>query len=989
MKRILLLAFLLNINYLFAQNITAESLESNYFGDSYPVEMTALGNTIAFTSLNSGYQRSLRFYNPADNTMFTIGYHPNATNLNTIGENLFYTRSSSANELWKTNGTPEGTVLVKDIAISGYFGDFIVYDGKLYFTFTNQDNSNRQLWVSDGTETGTHVLKDLNDGTYNDGISNLFIFNGSLYFTGQTQQSGYELWKSDGTEAGTMLFADIAPGAASAAPQKPIIFNNTFYFIASTPTNGAELWKSDGTVEGTSLFKEFVAGPNGVSLYSPFSGISVSDDYFIFMVNYNNSNRLWKSNGTDEGSQQLKIIDYQADNFTTFSDFTILNNVPYFISSDFFNSGTHIWTTDGTIEGTVVAVNTTLANAGSISLLTAADNYLIFNATGMESYNPRPWVTDGTQEGTHLLKDVSLQGSSAGNLAFVPIGNRLYFPAGYGSLNGVELWYTDGTEQGTAMTPDILHFYSGTLTGLGRFSSSVLNGSLIFAGNNGISGTEPFISDGTAAGTHVIKDINPGDFVSCGFTNEHENDIFIKAGNKLFFNGYGNGTGSEIFVTDGTEQGTKLVKDIAPGSGWSVSAYTYFMSYNDIFYFKANDNIHGNELWRTDGTEEGTWLVKDINPGSESGVNASNSLQMQNKNYAVYNGSLFFVANDGTGEAVWKTNGTVESTLKVITLPATNGYPVIIAANNNKIFITTTGLNILYGSDGTQEGTVLIQSDINSNYMHFLHNTIVNNELYYNVNTNTTGRSIFRSDGTPAGTVLVKGDLATDHGMKFMQSCGDTIFFGLGSNDWLSWSCDEIWKTDGTANGTIMLTQTDGINLFQDYSCIQSNLIFTKPTSTPNLWISDGTVLNTYPIDVTVSNGTQFEEYYGINSIFGVINNKIYMAGNTYDGGNELYVANIESILSTEQPQDELIAEHNQNDIILFPNPSNGQVTIYSKSNAIIYSIEIYDLAGKKLYETTVNNTQYKLQANDMASGVYLVKVKSSNGTETQKLIRT
>ncbi|MFP9098842.1 ELWxxDGT repeat protein [Flavobacterium sp. RHBU_24] len=989
MKKILYLFLIIScITASSAQNIDATLLETNFVGDSYPMDMTALGDKIGFTSLNINYQRSLRFYNPATNSMYTEGYQTDAANLNVVADNLFFTSSSNSKELWKTDGTPENTVLVKDLGESGYFGEFIVYDSKLYFTFTNHNYNNiRQIWVSDGTEAGTHVLKNLNTVPFNDDTSNLFVFNGSLYFSGKTPEAGYELWKSDGTESGTVLFADIAPGTANAGPQKPIIFGNNFYFVAATPTAGAELWKSDGTAEGTTLFKEFVTGANGISVYTDLSGIVVSDEYFIFMVNYGASNRLWKSNGTPEGTTQLKIINYPAENFTTFSNFTLLNNTPYFIASDYFGSGTQIWTTDGTVDGTVVAVDTVLANAGSITLLTAADDYLIFKASGMQSYNPKPWITDGTQQGTHLLKDINIEGTSAGNFAFVHIGDKVYFPGGYESANGVELWYTDGTEQGTAMTPDIRHSYSGTLSGPGRFSSSIFNGSLIFAGNNGLSGTEPFISNGTAAGTHVIKDVNPGENISFGFTNQHENYLFIKAGNKLFFNGYGDGTGAEIFVTDGTGQGTKLVKDIMPGIGSSVTGNTYFMAFDDVFYFKANDNIHGNELWRTDGSEEGTWLVKDINPGSESGVNASNSLRMQNKNYTVYNGSLFFVANDGTGEAVWKTNGTAESTLKVITLPATNAYPVIIAANNNKIFITTTGLNVLYGSDGTQEGTVLIQSDINSNYIHFLHNTLVNDELYYNVNTNTTGRSIFRSDGTLAGTVLVKGDLATDRGIKFMQSCGNTIFFGLGANDWLSWSSDQIWKTDGTANGTIMLTQSD-TNSFQDYTCIQSNLMFVNPTSTPNLWISDGTVLNTYSVDVTVSNGTQFEEYYGINSIFGVIDNKIYMGANTLNSGHELYVANAESILSAPSTVD-LHNDKRKNDITLYPNPSNGWVTIYSKSNSVIYGVEIYDLAGKKLFGTDVNDTKYELQANDMANGIYLVKVKSSNGTETQKLIRS
>ena len=980
----LLPLLIFGLSKIFSQSVEAQLLEINFYGDSYPKNFTQFDGKIYFTALNNQFSRNLWVHDPATNQTYTIGdYGPIDGELTIVDNTLYFTKNVYNNELWKTNGTAEGTSQVKILEGNGYVSLPTAYNGKLYF-ISNDIIYGNEIWVSDGTEAGTHIFKDINPGDLNSNAKNLFVFNGSLYFTANNTQTGIELWKSDGTETGTVLLKDIAPGATPANPGKSIIFNNNFYFFASTSANGNELWKSNGTAEGTVLFKEFVAGPTGVSnYYDGLDGIAVSNDYFVFTARYNNSLRLYKSDGTIEGTEQIKIVDIPADGFENFSGFTVHNNKPYFIGTDFSDTGSQLWTTDGSVAGTELAVDTELLNAGNISHLTTASDYLIFyadNGTG----HPTPWVSDGTQEGTHLLKDVNLYSTSAGNMDFVTISNKTYFPAGYGSLNGVEFWSTDGTEQNTNIIKDLFHSYAGTIGGAGKFSATVLNDNLIFAGNNGLSGSEPFITDGTADGTHIIKDLYSGEYSSCGFTNEHTHDIFIKAGNKLFFNGSGNGTGAEIFVTDGTAEGTKLVKDISPGTTSSVNGYTYFMSYNDIFYFKGNDNIHGDELWRTDGTDEGTWLVKDINPGLESGVTASNGYTNQNINYAVCNGFMYFVANDGTGAAVWKTDGTTAGTIKVITLPSTN-EPVIINANNSKIFITTVGLNVLYGSDGTQDGTLLLQSDIDSNYLHFLYNCVVNNELYYNVNTNTTGRSIFRSDGTPAGTILVKGNLATTTGIKFMKSCGDYIFFGLGSNDFTFPYSNEIWRTDGTANGTLQLTLTEDGNQFGDYDCLGNNLVFLKPYAEPYFWISDGTAANTNPVDITVSNAPPFQGFYGLSTILGIVGTTIYLEGLTQESGAEMYVANIEGLLNTPSVSSGHTGVDN---VLLYPNPGNDIITLSSVNNTIINSIDVYDVMGKKVLEQEGGNTNVTFSVLSLSKGIYFVKVKTGDGIITKKLMR-
>ncbi len=147
--------------------------------------------------------------------------------------------------------------------------------------------------------------------------------------------------------------------------------------------------------------------------------------------------------------------------------------------------------------------------------------------------------------------------------------------------------------------------------GDGETITPALPGVAYFMGNDGTHGRELWKTDGTAAGTVMVKDINPG--AGDGFILP-----FIGLNSAFYFSATDGITGYELWKTDGTEAGTVIVKDIYPG--WDSSAPLPFTILDDVFYFRATDGTSGYELWKTDGTAAGTMMVKDINPGAGDGV---------------------------------------------------------------------------------------------------------------------------------------------------------------------------------------------------------------------------------------------------------------------------------------------------------------------------------------------------------------------------------
>src|SRR5262249_13992378 len=222
--------------------------------------------------------------------------------------------------------------------------------------------------------------------------------------------------------------------------------------------------------------------------------------------------------------------------------------------------------------------------------------------------------------------------------------------------NGKELWKSDGTTAGTVLVKDIFpgpNFgYPERLTAVG--------GTLFFAANDGTNGQELWKSDGTAAGTVLVKDINPGSSLGSGYSSR---PFYLAAvGGVLFFTGDDGDHGRELWKSDGSPGGAVLVNDINPDTNPFGPSPNNLAAVGGTLFFAADDGVNGRELWKSNGTEAGTVLVKDINPGSSYGFPLG-SFPHYLTNVA---GTLFFAANDGINSLeLWNVDGKTAGTVLV------------------------------------------------------------------------------------------------------------------------------------------------------------------------------------------------------------------------------------------------------------------------------------------------------------------------------------
>lgn len=987
-----LLFLIFAIQIITTQTLDASLIELNFHGDSDPHNFAASQNGFYFTATDGDFEnfgRELWYSDgtPEGTLMIKDIYEGQSTSspnsLVVLDNLLFFTANDGVHgsELWKSDGTEAGTLMIKDIrpnnnSYSNGPRNLIAYSGMIFFVATN-DLDGFELWKSDGTEAGTVMVKNINP-TGNANPGDLFVFNESLYFTANDGTNGVELWKSDGSEIGTLMVKNINPNFSGLNYGNQFLtLNNFFYFYANDGTNGSELWKSDGTEAGTTIVKDIALGSNPSA--NSLKGSSINN-FIIFEANDGtNGTELWKSDGTESGTSMIKNINNtNINSMPYYNQYQTFNNEVYFLADDNIH-GTEIWKSDGTSSGTTLLKDINDGNS-SVSIekfhVDEVNNKLLFFTRSTNSNDKTLWVSDGSSNGTFELANIKDSNTSGLLENFITIGNSTIL-TGENEVYGIELWITDGTISGTSLFADLNYSNNSEPS---KFTN--VNGNLFFRARGKEYGNQLFKSDGTINGTQLVKDINPG-------YNCIDNPSEMKEINGvLYFSAIDGIHGYELWRSDGTESGTFMVKDIRNGNQSSMRNFNdkqEFTVINDILYFNADDGINGFELWRSDGTESGTFMIKDINNSSNFNYGS------YAREFVLLNNTIYFIANDITGTGLWTTDGTESGTNKIINL---NDMRVLKAVNNKLIIVaetsgTTYGPHDIWVSDGTASGTNHLQSfgDNIDSLIQFT--TILNNELYFVAKSpDSTRKAVYKTNGTASGTTIlfdganhpIMPELDIDH----IMTCSNYVYFTVQD----SFNTEkELWRTNGTVTEQIAGSDTTDFLYIRNLTCYKNNLLYLAESFPHKIWLTNDNRNDALQLDINILNGPNFDNYNLIQDM-GTSDNNLFFTARNDVSGNELYVTDIDA--STLNINDYKAHENNNTKLVkLHPNPADKFITIQSITNANIQRFEIWSFAGKKIHQlSNLNVRSIVYDSNKLSDGVFFVKVfLSDNKIDNLKLI--
>ena len=774
------------------------------------------------------------------------------------------------NELWKTDGTTGNTTLVKDIlpgqaGISTY--GVKILGNKAYFIpniyTSNWTNKDVALWVTDGTEAGTHVetaILPSGEAAYQSAFI-IGISGTKVYMSVDDTVHGMEPWVYDLAVPATAptLLIDVITGGMGTDFYGSNTLGSTFYFWAWDGDENAwpynyNLWKSQGTTATTALVKDASDNPIICNFYKSMA-LVVLGSYLYFNNDLSGTISLWRTDGTtvsqfyaspafnnlltfngkiyfdgNDGTHGLELM--ASDGATTY----LVKDInpsgasqPYYVtpvgSKLFFfaytpAAGNELYVSDGS-EGNATLVKDIISGSNSPdgydATLIDFNGKLVFFVDD-KIHGKEPWISDGTEAGTHIVADIypGKYGSSP-QQAFT-FGDNFYLMASdynggnlYGSTwteTNTELWKSDGTEAGTALVKDINQLGYGS--GLYPQFFTLFNGKMYFNAQDAANGPKLWMSDGTAAGTSLI----PGDTSTWAIESGYNQPSPVVFNGYLYYAGQDSTHGIEIWRTDGTK--TELFTDLNTynlGGGVTNGSYPgNFTVMGSYLYFTGSDAAHSQQLWRTDGTT--VTMVTNMNTAGYGC--ACNSL-------TVLNGYLYFSGYDGLaakhGQEVWRTDGVNAPELFDIYpgtwfadwIPADVGYssePTAFTVMGSYLYFvaTTAAGKELVRTNGTGFEMVADINTAGDGISPYPALKVMNDVLYFVADDGTHGFELWRSDGTAAGTSLVKDINPNGNGIRPYSAMPSAVLNGYlyfvatdassGGNNF------EVWRSDGTAAGT-------------------------------------------------------------------------------------------------------------------------------------------------------------------------------------------
>ncbi|HEY4562404.1 MAG TPA: ELWxxDGT repeat protein, partial [Thermoanaerobaculia bacterium] len=500
-------------------------------------------------------------------------------------------------EPWVTDGTAAGTRRLLEICANGYCGTDVLFGpvigGRVLFAAAGD------LWSTNGTAAGT---RRVGEGVQisDQGPLEVAAAGSRLVFAGfdKSGPPGYPIPRLK-SSAGTLrselvLGLSLRDGQGSNPTAFTALGDDVLFFVCSDPGG---IWKTRGTPETTVRLTDARGLCNSGSTAQSFAVLG-GLAYFAAFGADGSPGEVWRTDGTPEGTWPISHVGADAKYV---SALTVFQGRLFFVAEDLdgdvSTKRSTLWSSDGTAAGSAPLFD---LSAIYVFYLSAFEDALYFEGEDRESFGNNLYRSDGTEAGTRALLPAELDAPPR----FLRFGGQTFI------VDGGILWKTDGTPEGTRPV---------TVPGgavQGAVDLAPLGDRFYFMGRsvtdpNDYQGTPAlFQTDGTVAATVPVKTFSPAP------TYDTPKPQLTVLDGTLFFVAADAEHGGELWRTDGTAAGTELVVDIDPGP--DSARISGLIAADGRLFFAADDGEHGIELWTSDGTAVGTRRLSDIAAGPYS-----------------------------------------------------------------------------------------------------------------------------------------------------------------------------------------------------------------------------------------------------------------------------------------------------------------------------------------------------------------------------------
>jgi ELWxxDGT repeat protein len=588
-------------------------------GGAEPTAIAAAGGTLFVSATQPATGRELFAWNGVGlvNLLDAGPGDSDPSWLTDVGGTLLFAAEPGAQALYRSDGTAAGTVRVfgvggPEVGEIAAFGSFALLAGA-------EGANGMEPWRSDGSLGGTGLVANLRPDAATSGPRSLAGGGGRLFFAADDGAVGSEPWLWE-QGPGAALADDVYVGSPASVPDEFVAVGGTLFFTAADPLSGRELRAMDLATRTTRVLDLRPGGDAAV--FRPSHLTRLGDALLLAADDGAGAGReLWR---VDASGAAALVKDLRAGDDSSPRDLVAVGANVWFAADD-GRVGATPFRSDGTTAGTLAA--DALNCDGGLPRVTdpvwfaELDGTAVFSAAN-ELYGRELFRFNPASGCTNLVADLA-QGADANLVArgSDPVAFTLHEGLGFfgardtdgaGATSGYALWRTDGFPAGTAKVAPV-----GTKGG-GSISSLVSvpavgqppRALMFFVGNDEAHGHELWTSDGTGAGTGMVeREVLPGPLGSAD--GSALLPLPVRGGHVLYAANDGV-TGRELWISDGTRLGTRLLHDLRPQgpAGEPMSSNPEELTaVGNLVFFTADDGAeridgtgYGRELWMVDAT---------------------------------------------------------------------------------------------------------------------------------------------------------------------------------------------------------------------------------------------------------------------------------------------------------------------------------------------------------------------------------------------------